>query len=156
VRQPITVAAWSEAWNVFARSNAGIAGSNPTQGMDVCLCLFCVCIGSGLVTDWSPIQGVLTTVLGLRNWSEAKSFTDALCSKVGATGKRERGDSLFARPSSSGPALPAPDIDNDDEYCDMTAETGIVWQDGSSTAGKWLGKHVPEVMLSTIQYTVHC
>jgi hypothetical protein len=27
---------------VFARSNTGIVGSNPTQGMDVCLCLFCV------------------------------------------------------------------------------------------------------------------
>jgi hypothetical protein len=36
----------SEAWTVFARSEAGIVGSNPTQGMDVwyvyvfilCLC----------------------------------------------------------------------------------------------------------------------
>jgi hypothetical protein len=36
-RRPITVAARSEAWNVFARSNAGIVGSNPTQGMDVCV-----------------------------------------------------------------------------------------------------------------------
>jgi hypothetical protein len=32
---PITVAARSEAWRVFARSNAGIVGSNPIQGMDV-------------------------------------------------------------------------------------------------------------------------
>jgi TorA maturation chaperone TorD len=55
-----------------------------------CLCLFCVCIGSGLATGWSPIQGVLPTVLGLRNWPETKRFMDALCSKVGATGKRER------------------------------------------------------------------
>jgi hypothetical protein len=39
---PITVAAQSEAWNVFVRSNAGIVVSNPTQGMDVCVCLFCV------------------------------------------------------------------------------------------------------------------
>jgi hypothetical protein len=30
------------AWNVFARSNAEIMGSNPTRGMYVCLCLFCV------------------------------------------------------------------------------------------------------------------
>jgi hypothetical protein len=29
-------------------SNVGIVGSNSTQGMDVCMCLFCVCIGSGL------------------------------------------------------------------------------------------------------------
>jgi hypothetical protein len=58
--------------------------------MDVCLRLFCVCVvGSGLATGWSPVQGVRTTVLGLRNWSETKHFTDAPCSKVGATGKRE-------------------------------------------------------------------
>jgi hypothetical protein len=40
---PITVAAWSKAWTVFARSNAGIVGSNPTQGIDVCVRLFCLC-----------------------------------------------------------------------------------------------------------------
>jgi hypothetical protein len=34
---PITVAAQFKAWTVFARSNAGIMGSNPTQGMDVCM-----------------------------------------------------------------------------------------------------------------------
>jgi hypothetical protein len=33
---PITVAARSKAWTVFARSNTGIVGLNPTQGMDVC------------------------------------------------------------------------------------------------------------------------
>jgi hypothetical protein len=60
---PITVAARSKAWTVFARSNAEIVGSNPTQGMDVCLRLFCVCVGSGLATDWFPLQGVLPTVL---------------------------------------------------------------------------------------------
>jgi hypothetical protein len=58
----IAVAARSEAWTVFARSNAGIMGSNPTQGMDVCVRFFCVCIGSGLETGWSPVQGVLPTV----------------------------------------------------------------------------------------------
>jgi hypothetical protein len=66
---PITVAARSEAWIVFARSNAGILGSNPTQGMDVCMCvrLFFVCIvlcvGSGLERRADPpIQGVLPSV----------------------------------------------------------------------------------------------
>jgi hypothetical protein len=38
--------------SVFARSNAGIVGSNPTQGMDVCVHLSCVyvvlCVGSSL------------------------------------------------------------------------------------------------------------
>jgi hypothetical protein len=40
----ITVAARSKAWNVFGRSNAGIMGSNPTEGMDVCVRLFCACV----------------------------------------------------------------------------------------------------------------
>jgi hypothetical protein len=57
----------TKAWTVFASSDAGAVGSNPTQGMDVwCMCLFCVCValclGSGLVTGWSLVQGVLPSV----------------------------------------------------------------------------------------------
>jgi hypothetical protein len=38
---PVTVAERSTAFTVFARSEAGIVGSNPTQGMDVwCLCVY--------------------------------------------------------------------------------------------------------------------
>jgi hypothetical protein len=40
----IPVAAPSKAWTVFARSNAEIVGSNPTQGIDVFVRLFCVCV----------------------------------------------------------------------------------------------------------------
>jgi hypothetical protein len=29
---------------MFFRSNAGMVGSNPTEGMDVCVRLFCVCV----------------------------------------------------------------------------------------------------------------
>jgi hypothetical protein len=62
----ITVAARSKAWTVFARLNIGIMGSNLTQGMDICLHLFCVCVvlcvGSGLATGCSHVQGVLPTV----------------------------------------------------------------------------------------------
>jgi hypothetical protein len=32
---PVTVAAESKAYTVFARSDTGIVGSNPIQGMDV-------------------------------------------------------------------------------------------------------------------------
>jgi hypothetical protein len=42
--RPITVAARSSVCNVFACSNTEIVGSNPIQGMDVCLRLFCVCV----------------------------------------------------------------------------------------------------------------
>jgi hypothetical protein len=51
---PITVATRSKTGTVFARSNTGIAGSNPTQGMDICVRLFCdyvvLCVGSGHTT----------------------------------------------------------------------------------------------------------
>jgi hypothetical protein len=40
---PITVAARSMAWTVFALSKAGIVASNPTQGIDICIvCLYSV------------------------------------------------------------------------------------------------------------------
>jgi hypothetical protein len=64
---PTTEAVRSKASIVFARWNTGIVGSNPTQGMDDCLHLFCVCAvlcaGSGL----TPVQGALKAVLQLRN-----------------------------------------------------------------------------------------
>jgi hypothetical protein len=37
---PDTVAARSKARTVFVRSDAGIMGSNPTQGIDVCVYAF--------------------------------------------------------------------------------------------------------------------
>jgi hypothetical protein len=57
--------------------------------MSVCVCSVFVlsCVGSDLATGSSTVQGILPTGLGLRNLSETKRFTDALCSKVGATGK---------------------------------------------------------------------
>jgi hypothetical protein len=75
---------------VFARLNAGIVGSNPTKDMGISLQLFYVCVGSGHATGWSSVQGVLQNDLGLSYWSETKRFTDALCTKLGATGERER------------------------------------------------------------------
>jgi hypothetical protein len=89
----LLVADRSKAWTVFAHPNAGIVGSSPTQVMDACLRLFCVYVvlgvGSGLATGWSPIPGVLPTLLELRKWSETKRFTDGLCSKVGARGDKD-------------------------------------------------------------------
>jgi hypothetical protein len=64
------MAAQFKAWNVFTCSNTGIVGLNPSQGMDVCVySVFVLC--SGLVTGWSPIQGVLPTVLDKKpKWIE--------------------------------------------------------------------------------------
>jgi hypothetical protein len=51
---PITVVALPKARTVFARSNAGIVCSNPTEGVNVYIRLFYVCVvlcvGSGLAT----------------------------------------------------------------------------------------------------------
>jgi hypothetical protein len=48
----IPVAALSKVWTVFSRLNSGILGSNPTQGIDVYVRLFCVWVvlfvGNGL------------------------------------------------------------------------------------------------------------
>jgi hypothetical protein len=41
---PITVVARSKAWIVFACSNARIVDSNPTHGVDILLCVFCLCV----------------------------------------------------------------------------------------------------------------
>jgi hypothetical protein len=78
-----TVAARSKAWNVFARSNAGIVGSNPAQGMDVCV--DSVFLLSFRRVDTRPRSP--TDCLRLRNWRETKYFTDALCSKWESTGR---------------------------------------------------------------------
>jgi hypothetical protein len=66
------MSAGSKGWTIFARSNTGIMRSNPTWGMDVSVCLVCVCVvlrvGSALAMGWSTVQGVLPTVYRLRNW----------------------------------------------------------------------------------------
>jgi hypothetical protein len=76
--QPITVAAPSKAWIFLARSNAVIVGSKPTQGMDVCVRLFCVCVvlcvGSGLATSWSPVQGDIPTVYRIKKLKNRPRF----------------------------------------------------------------------------------
>jgi hypothetical protein len=87
---PITV----YAWTLVASSNTGIVGSNPTQSMVVCLRLFCVCTGSSLATGWSPVQGILPIVLGLKNWSETKRFTDTLCRR--RSNRKTRGREKFS------------------------------------------------------------
>jgi hypothetical protein len=79
---PITVAARSTAWNVSVRSNTVTVGSNPTQGLDVCVRLFCVCVVlcvySGLATGWSLVQGVLLTVYMIKKMKANKAKQKAV------------------------------------------------------------------------------
>jgi hypothetical protein len=85
--RPMTVTVRSKAWDVFAHSNTGIVGSNPTRGMDVCVRLFCVCFvlcaGSGLATGWCPVQGVLQTVWKLKKLKKRPGFNKGLQSHSG-------------------------------------------------------------------------
>jgi hypothetical protein len=50
--EPITVADRSKAWTVFGPSNARTVGSNPTQGMGVCI----VCVYSVLVLLYVEVE----------------------------------------------------------------------------------------------------
>jgi hypothetical protein len=78
---PVKVAQGSKAWIVFARADAVIVGSNPTQGMDVSyvshMCLFWVCallyLGRGLATSWSLDQGILTIVNRSGDWKAVRA-----------------------------------------------------------------------------------
>jgi hypothetical protein len=74
---PIRVASRSKAWTDVTHLNTRIVGSNRTQGMDVCVRLFCacvvLCVGSGLATGWSSVQEVLHTVYRikkLKKWTK--------------------------------------------------------------------------------------
>jgi hypothetical protein len=53
---------WPRSLRHDLSSPAGIVGSNPTRGMDVCVYSLFV-LGSGLTTGWSLVQGVLPNVL---------------------------------------------------------------------------------------------
>jgi hypothetical protein len=71
---PLTAAARCKGWNIFACSNAGIVGSNPTEGMDIFLRLFCVYVA---LCRWRPYNGLIPRPSG---------FTDcrnALCKSWG-------------------------------------------------------------------------
>jgi hypothetical protein len=77
---PISVAVRSRAWTVFAGSNAGIVGSNPTEGMNVCVCLFCVCVLScvqvaALRRADSPSKESYRLCKISRNWKSGQSPT---------------------------------------------------------------------------------
>jgi hypothetical protein len=56
--KPIAVAVRSEAENVFASSNTGIVGSNPTRDMDAYLHFYCVCVflcRYSCASDWTRL-----------------------------------------------------------------------------------------------------
>jgi hypothetical protein len=67
------VAAQSKAWTVFANSNTGVVGSNPTRGMDVSVCVYSVFVLSCLQVAAlrradPPSKESYRLFIGLRNW----------------------------------------------------------------------------------------
>jgi hypothetical protein len=100
---PVTVAERSRACNVFARSEAEIVVSNPTQGMDVwCVCaFFCVCVvlclGRGLATSWSPVQGVLPSVKWSRNWEISPVLQNCSSSKAWSKKRKKYSFSVISK-----------------------------------------------------------
>jgi hypothetical protein len=64
---------------VFAPSNTGFVGLNPTRDMDVCVRLFSVyvvlCIGRGLATGSSPVQGVIPTLYRIKKLKSGQGLT---------------------------------------------------------------------------------
>jgi hypothetical protein len=77
--EPTRVATQSKTCTVFAPSNAGILGSNPTQGMDVCARLFGICVvlrvGSDHATGCSPSKESYRQFIGLRNINSGEGPT---------------------------------------------------------------------------------
>jgi hypothetical protein len=76
---PTTVATRSKAWNVFTRLNAGTVGSNPTQGMDVYVCVYsafmlsCVWVAALLRAD-TPSKESYRLYKKLRNWRRGQGL----------------------------------------------------------------------------------
>jgi hypothetical protein len=76
---PTAVVARSKARNVFAGKNTRIVGTNPTEGMDVCLRLCCLVQVAALRQADPLSKESFRLSIRLRNLSEKKRFTDALC-----------------------------------------------------------------------------
>jgi hypothetical protein len=74
--KPITAAAQSKAWTVFACPNAGIMVSNSTRGMDV-VCVFSVfvmtCVQVAVLRRaYPPSKEYYRLCIGLRSWKRPR------------------------------------------------------------------------------------
>jgi hypothetical protein len=80
------VIAGSEAWTVFARSNDGIVGPNPTQGIDVCVFIlfvfFCV-LAAALRRADPPSKESYRLCTGVGNWKSGQGPHRAVDGWVG-------------------------------------------------------------------------
>jgi hypothetical protein len=70
----------SNVWTVFARWNTWIVGSNPTRGVDVCVCVYSVFVLScvWVAALWRadpPSMESCRLCIGLRNWKSGQGPT---------------------------------------------------------------------------------
>jgi hypothetical protein len=132
-RMPVTEVARSEAWTVFARSNAGIVGSNPTQGMDICImCVYSVFVLSCVQVEAlrradPPSKESYRLSIRLRNWSETKRFTDAPCSRGSNRNVNERtkvyqGKGFRLRPYEARRLCVGTDVSEEPSFSDLWIE----------------------------------
>jgi hypothetical protein len=63
---------WPRGLKHEPSSPAWTLGSWVGIPLEACLCAFILCVGRGLATGWSPVQGVLPTVYRLRNWKRGQ------------------------------------------------------------------------------------
>jgi hypothetical protein len=80
---PVKVGERSKAWTVFGRSNTGIAGSNPTWGMNICVHLLYVCavlcVQIAALRRADPLSKESCLLcIGLRNWKSSQGPTKGL------------------------------------------------------------------------------
>jgi hypothetical protein len=79
ISKPVMVAKQSKAWTVFTCQTLWSWVRIPLRAwmFGVYMCLFCLCavlcLGRGLATSWSLVQGVLPIVNRSGNWKEARA-----------------------------------------------------------------------------------
>jgi hypothetical protein len=97
IQKPISVAALSKKWKAFVRSNIGIVGLNPKQGMDTCLCLFCK-VAASRRTDPPSKETYWPSMIKKLKWNGSRTHQV----RARGTEERERHSSFLPFPVTWG------------------------------------------------------
>jgi hypothetical protein len=72
INLPITVAAWTKVWTVFALLEHWVRWFEYHSRHG------CLCVGSGFATGWSPVQGVLPAVYRIKKLKKKRPMSKGL------------------------------------------------------------------------------